>query len=182
MNGKMMIPMAPAVTGSLVLLLVVVLAGCSSESENRGSQSMDDLAALLDNNTGSATAPSDTSPTATTELATSAAALEPQVVTAKTPKKGRTLHDQGSYLSAVGSARFRAEHQLIFHQVTHALNLYWGEHGYYPKSHEEFIVKIIEPNSIVLPELEEGQEYWYDASDHLLKFRPASPVNGQQAQ
>jgi len=182
MNGKMMIPMAPAVTGSLVLLLVVVLAGCSSESENRGSQSRDDLAALLDNNTGSATAPSDMSPTTTTELATSAAALEPQVVTAKTPKKGRTLHDQGTYLSAVGSARFRAEHQLIFHQVTHALNLYWGEHGYYPKSHEEFIVKIIEPNSIVLPELEEGQEYWYDASDHLLKFRPASPVNGQQAQ
>jgi hypothetical protein len=181
MNGKMMIPMAPAVTGSLVLLLVVLLAGCSSESESHSSQSMDDLAALLDNNTGSATAPTDTSPAQTTPLAPPVAA-EPQVVTAKTPKKGRTLHDQGTYLSAVGSARFRAEHQLIFHQVTHALNLYWGEHGYYPKSHEEFIVKIVEPNSIVLPELEEGQEYWYDASDHLLKFRPASPVNGQQAQ
>jgi hypothetical protein len=181
MNGKSLIPIAPAVTGSLVLLLVV-LSGCSSESESHSSQSMDDLAALLDSDTGSATASSDTSPAATTELATSAAALEPQVVTAKTPKKGRTLHDQGSYLSAVGSARFRAEHQLIFHQVTHALNLYQAEHGYYPKSHEEFLVKIIEPNSIVLPELEEGQEYWYDASDHLLKFRPASPVSGQQAQ
>lgn len=170
----MMIPMAPAVTGGLVLSLTVLLAGCSSESENRGSQSMGDLAALLDNNAGSATAPSDTSPTATTQLATSAAALEPQVVTAKTPKKGRTLHDQGSYLSAVGSARFRAEHQMTLHLVTHALNLYWGEHGYYPKSHEEFMVKIVKPNDIVLPELEEGYEYWYDASDHLLKFRPVS--------
>jgi hypothetical protein len=174
MNRKMMIPMAPAVTGGLVLSLTVLLAGCSSESENRGSQSMGDLAALLDNNAGSATAPSDTSPTATTQLATSAAALEPQVVTAKTPKKGRTLHDQGSYLSAVGSARFRAEHQMTLHLVTHALNLYWGEHGYYPKSHEEFMVKIVKPNDIVLPELEEGYEYWYDASDHLLKFRPVS--------
>jgi hypothetical protein len=182
MNGKMMIPIDRTVTGGLVLSLAVLLAGCSSESENRGSQSMDDLAALLDNNAGSATAPGDTSPTATTQLATSAAALEPQVVTAKTPKKGRTLHDQGSYLSAVGSARFRAEHQMILHQVTHALNLYQAEHGYYPKSHEEFMVKIVEPNSIVLPELEEGYEYWYDASDHLLKFRPVSPVSAKQAE
>ena len=178
MNGKRIIP---SVTGSLVLLLVV-LVGCSSESENRGSQSMDDLAALLDNNTGSTTASTDTSPAQTTSLAPPAGATPPQVVTAKTPKKGRTLHDQGSYLSAVGSARFRAEHQLIFHQVTHALNLYQAEHGYYPKSHEEFLVKIIEPNSIVLPELEEDEEYWYDASDHMLKFRPASPVSGQQAE
>ena len=84
---------------------------------------MDDLAALLANNTGSPTASTDTSPAATTELATSAAALEPQVVTAKTPKKGRTLHDQGSYLSAVGSARFRAEHQMTLDRVTKSLKL-----------------------------------------------------------
>ena len=177
-----MIPMNRPLTGCLVLPLALLLAGCSTESENRRSQSMDELAALLDNNTGPATAPGDTSPTATTQLATPAAAAEPQVVTAKTPKKGRTLHDQGTYLSAVGSARFRTEHQMILHQVTHALNLYQAEHGYYPKSHEEFMVKIVEPNLIVLPELEEGYEYWYDASDHLLKFRPVSEVSAKQAE
>ena len=178
MNGNIMIPMAPAVTGCLVLSLAVLLAGCSSENENHSSQSMDDLAALLDNNTSSATASTETSP-AQTPPAAPPVAVEPQVVTAKTPKKGRTLHDQGTYLSAVGSARFRTEHQMILNQVTHALDLYQAEHGEYPQSHEEFMVKIVTPTDIVVPERDEGQEYWYDASHHKVKFRPLS---GQQAE
>jgi hypothetical protein len=108
---------------------------------------------------------------------------EPQVVTAQTPRRGKTLHNQGSYLSAVGSARFTTEHKLIFGQVKQALDLYQAEHGEYPRSHDEFMAKIIEPNGIVLPELDEGYEYWYDPSERstaeMLKFRPIQNETGE---
>ena len=100
---------------------------------------------------------------------------EPREFVAKDGKKGKKSREAGGYLGAVGSARFVAEHRMIINSYTHALNLYWGENGYYPKTHEEFMEKIIKFNKLQLPELDEGVEYLYDPEDHLLKIhRPSA--------
>jgi len=60
------------------------------------------------------------------------------------------------------SVYFRAQEQLIFGQVKHAIDLFEGEKGYKPRSHEEFMKDIIEFNQLKLPKLPEGHTYKYD--------------------
>ena len=91
-------------------------------------------------------------------------------VTIDDMRRGKSLRG-GGYLATVLSARFRAEHKLILIQVEHAMNLYNGLHGHYPKSHDEFMTNVIQANSLQLPELDEGFEYLYDPDDHQLKMR-----------
>ena len=40
--------------------------------------------------------------------------------------------------------------------------------GKYPKTTEEFMKKVVEPNMIELPELEPNQEYFFDPEQHEL--------------
>ncbi|MFO0896559.1 MAG: hypothetical protein U0836_03920 [Pirellulales bacterium] len=75
--------------------------------------------------------------------------------------KGRSLQG-GGYLSATFAAKFQIEQKLVFDQITHAMNLYEAEHGEKPKSHDEFMQKIIGFNQIQLPKLPEGDRYVYD--------------------
>jgi len=95
---------------------------------------------------------------------------ESREFTAKDGKQGKKSRTAGGYLGAVASTRFTAVNQLTIHSYQHALQLYWGEKGYYPKTHEEFMEKIIKFNQIKLPELEEGDQYIYDPEDHTLKI------------
>ena len=97
---------------------------------------------------------------------------QPRQVTIDDMRRGKSLRG-GGYLATVLSARFRAEHKLTLIQVEHAMNLFNGLHGHYPKSHDEFMEQIIRANSIQLPQLDEGFEYLYDPSDHELKMRPS---------
>lgn len=100
---------------------------------------------------------------------------EPREFQAKDGKKGKLSRQAGGYLGAVASARFTAVNQMTINLYTHALQLYNAEKGHYPKTHEEFMEKIIKYNHIQLPELEEGDEYLYDPEDHTLKIhRPAT--------
>ena len=94
----------------------------------------------------------------------------PREFEAKDAKKGKKSRKAGGYLGAVAGARFWAEHEMIRNSYTHAMNLYNAEKGHYPKTHEEFMEKIIKFNNIVLPELEPGVEYLYDPEDHTLKI------------
>lgn len=97
----------------------------------------------------------------------------PREFEAKDAKRGKKSRKAGGYLGAVAGARFYAEYEMVINQYKHALNLYWGTTGDYPKTHEEFMEKIIKFNKIQLPELEAGVEYIYDPEDHLLKvYRP----------
>lgn len=50
----------------------------------------------------------------------------------------------------------------------HAVALYHAEHGEYPKTHEEFMQKIIKANNMRLPVLPAGAEYQYDVANHKL--------------
>ncbi|MBN1853874.1 MAG: hypothetical protein JW829_14165 [Pirellulales bacterium] len=66
---------------------------------------------------------------------------------------------------------FWAGSRIEFIKIEEALKLYQAFKGYYPKTHEEFMKEIIRENSIDLPELQNGWEYFYDATDHTLKKR-----------
>jgi hypothetical protein len=69
---------------------------------------------------------------------------------------------------------FRAEQRVVFDiQIPHALNLYKALEGNGPKTHEEFMQKIVAANNIVLPELPMGHKYVYDpATEQLMVERP----------
>jgi len=100
---------------------------------------------------------------------------QPREFQAKDGKKGKLSRSGGGYLGAVVSARFTAVNMHTKNLYTYALQLYWAEKGYYPKTHEEFMEKIIKFNKLKLPELESGVEYLYDPEDHQLKVhRPES--------
>ncbi|TWT86923.1 hypothetical protein Mal64_37530 [Pseudobythopirellula maris] len=96
---------------------------------------------------------------------------DPSLVTTDDMKRGKDLKG-GGYLTTVMRGRVVAEQRLNLDMVTHALNLYWASEGDYPKSHEEFMEKVIEFNQITLPELDGDYEYWYNPEDHQLYKRP----------
>ena len=106
------------------------------------------------------------------ETAGPAEPVEPREFTATDPKRGKKSRAVGGYAGAVFGARFSAEHRMIINQYKQALSLYNATNGFYPKTHDEFMEKIIQANQIKLPELDEGEEYLYDPSDHELKVQP----------
>lgn len=92
-------------------------------------------------------------------------------------QKGSKIRGEGMNQMIAGPAiaYFNAKEKIVFEiQVPQALNLYWGEHGDYPKSHDEFMEKVINFNNIQLPQLKEGARYVYDVESHTLMVeRPA---------
>ena len=62
------------------------------------------------------------------------------------------------------SVYFRVPERLVFNvKIPQAMNLYKAEHGRFPKTHEEFMQKIIADNGIALPDLRSPEErYVYD--------------------
>lgn len=77
---------------------------------------------------------------------------------------------RGNYGSGFGggmgttalSTYVRVQEKVEFLQVDQALKLYKATNGELPKSHEEFMEKIIKANQISLPELQPGDKYIYD--------------------
>ena len=76
-----------------------------------------------------------------------------------------------SIISTPISQYFRTQDRIVLQQVEAAMNLYRGEHGNLPATHEEFVIDIIQANNIVLPQLPVGRTYVYDPSDGVLKVR-----------
>ena len=76
-----------------------------------------------------------------------------------------------SIISTPVSQYWSVRDKIVLQQVEAAMNLYKGEHGRLPASHEEFMEKIIQANNIVLPRLPEGHAYVYDPADGVLKVR-----------
>jgi hypothetical protein len=159
-----------------LILLGIGIVGCDSSTNTRssgGGASMGEMAAALDAKTAAEKKEQQRlEAERKAEEARQAAAAQPQieVVTAHSPKKGRSL-EGGGYLSVVAGTRFWAEHQIILNHIRHAMELYRADKGdgSYPKTQDEFMREIIEPNlpATRLPELPEGWEYYYDPEEPL---------------
>ncbi len=68
---------------------------------------------------------------------------------------------RGIGTTAVGTL-VRVQEKLEFQQVEKALDLYKASTGELPKTHEEFMEKVIKANQIQLPKLQPGAKYVYD--------------------
>jgi hypothetical protein len=70
---------------------------------------------------------------------------------------------------------FRAKEQIAFRiQIPDAMRLYKATNGSAPKTHEEFMEKIIKDNRIALPELPPGHRYrYYPEQEELMVEQPA---------
>ena len=91
-----------------------------------------------------------------------------EMATAGVGKSSRAITGDGLVSTPVRTL-FVAEENTVFDiQIPHAMNLFKAIHGRSPKSHEEFMQKIVKDNQIQLPPLAEGQEYHYD--DDLAKL------------
>jgi hypothetical protein len=60
-------------------------------------------------------------------------------------------------------------------QIPHAMNLFKAAEGRAPKTHEEFMEKIVKENQINLPKLPEGDRYIYDPKQEQLMVEQAAP-------
>ena len=80
--------------------------------------------------------------------------------------KGRSLDNEtgvGKMVSAPVSALFAVKERVAFDiQIPQALGLFRATEGRLPKSHEEFMEKIIKANQIKLPELPAGMVYRFN--------------------
>jgi hypothetical protein len=74
---------------------------------------------------------------------------------------GATVGQGGSYYDAIIGANRSIRTRTDDLAWTQAVQHFWAQNGRYPKSHEEFMRDVIEAGEIPLPELEDGQEYFY---------------------
>ena len=130
------------------LLVTVIAAGCGGDGDQP------------------APAPSDASSTGETERVKA------------TPGVGKRGRDYGAGpVSTPIAARFRVEEKMNLGLIALPMRMYRVEHGYFPKTHEEFMEKIIKANSIKLPELAPGERYVYDAEKaaEMTGYDPDDP-------
>ncbi len=87
-------------------------------------------------------------------------------------KKGRGYG--GGLITEPIHQNFLIRERLAFLQVDQAMQLYKATNEHAPKSHEEFMEKIIKENRIPLPQLPAGERYLYDPkTEQLMVERPA---------
>ncbi len=82
-------------------------------------------------------------------------------------EKGRD-YEPGLVTTPV-KAYFTAKEEIAFNiQIPNAMKFYKAQFESYPKSHEEFMEKIIKANRVELPELPAGHSYVYDPETATL--------------
>jgi hypothetical protein len=107
-----------------------------------------------------------------------AATQQPETERVKAEKgvgiKGRSLDQYEGVIVTPAKAYFSARERIVFEvQVPSALNLYKASEGQAPKSHDEFMEKIVQANQIKLPPLPQGHKYVYDPmTEQLMVERP----------
>lgn len=89
-------------------------------------------------------------------------------------KKGRSLDEYEGVVVTPVKSLFATRERLTFDvAIPQALSLFQATEGRYPKTHEEFMEKIIKFNNIGLPELPEGHRYkWDPEQKELMVERP----------
>jgi hypothetical protein len=103
-----------------------------------------------------------------------------QKATAGVGKKGQSLRDNkgvASIISMPAATFFNVEQKMVLDvQVPKALQLFQATEGRFPKSHEEFMQKIVQANQFSLPELPAGAVYHFDSEKGELWVYPEGEV------
>jgi len=92
----------------------------------------------------------------------------------------RSEEGVGKIIASPAVTYFNVREKAVFEiQIPHALNLYKALEGKLPKSHEEFMDKIVKANAIQLPELKPGMKYRYRPDQGELGELWVEPIEGQ---
>lgn len=88
---------------------------------------------------------------------------------------GKKGHYRKGLITTPISVFFRTQEMITFRiQIPHAMDLYKALNGRAPRTHEEFMQKIIKENMIDLPDLPPGCRYIYDPkTEQLMVEHPA---------
>ncbi len=96
----------------------------------------------------------------------------PVVAAAGVAKQGQSLNNEkgiGRMIAQPAITLFTVRERAVFEiQIPQAMNLFEASEGRKPKSHDEFMAKIINANQIKLPELPAGKTYQYHPDDSQL--------------
>jgi predicted small lipoprotein YifL len=84
----------------------------------------------------------------------------------------------GGYIAVACASLWQVKERTALFKIEEAMKLYNGEHGYYPKTQEEFMKVIIKDNDIKLPVLPEGHKYEYDPKEGQLMVLVPQDPNG----
>jgi hypothetical protein len=129
--------------------------------------------------------PASSEPTAATTPNVAVNPPAAQIARVGVGQQGRSLDNEqgvGKIISGPASAFFNTKEKIAFEiAVPHALNLYQAEKGEYPRSHEEFMEKVIQFNRIDLPKLPPGVQYQYHPDDHQLWVEPIPTAGATNA-
>jgi len=97
--------------------------------------------------------------------------------------RGDSLRNEegiGKIIASPAVTYFNVREKAVFEiQIPHALNLYKALEGKLPKSHEEFMDKIVKANGIQLLELKPGMKYRYRPDQGDLGELWVEPIEGQ---
>jgi hypothetical protein len=86
------------------------------------------------------------------------------------------------YLGGVAAGYRSARERIEVLPVNQAIQHFWATEGRYPKSHDEFMNKVVAPLQMRLPEVEEGYELRYDPEDHQLYKVPIEDSAGSEVE
>lgn len=93
--------------------------------------------------------------------------------------KGRSLDQHEGLIVTPAKTLFKAKERIAFEiAIPHALNLYIATNGDAPKTHAEFMQKVVIDNNIQLPLLPPGHQYEYDPESKELMVRRPQPGAG----
>lgn len=170
--------MTASLTKSLAALAVAVsLIGCSG-SDNSSSSDFDAVSEMLEQQATVDKANATAKAAAETQAVADAKAAAAQKLAEEGPSEVRTddmvrgsKMTRGGSLQTILKSGIRGQQKLNMMTYDYALKLYEAEHGHRPESHEEFMKKIIQFNSIQLEPLQEPYEYWYSAEEGQLYKR-----------
>ena len=106
------------------------------------------------------------------------AANQPRRAEVGVGRQGRSLDDEtgvGRVIAQPAITLFAVRERAVFDiQIPQALQLFEALEGRKPKSHEEFMQRIIRDNRIELPELPAGREYRYEPEKGELWVHPST--------
>lgn len=148
---------------SILLTLGIVLAIGCGRSEPAGSQSSSTPSSAVN------APPPPPPPTAAT-----LPKMEQKKAAVGAGKKGR-YDIVGPVVTPVASYFVMRERLAYDIQIPEAMKLFKALEDRVPKSHEEFMEKVIKANHINLPLLPEGHRYIYDPEQGVLMIEQPSP-------
>ncbi len=77
--------------------------------------------------------------------------------------QGQSLKEHSGVIVEAAKAYFNVRQRAVFEiQIPEALKLYEASEGRKPRTHDEFMAKVITANLIALPTLPQGDKYIYD--------------------